>query len=98
MIKHDNYNCCITTQDGQEHLVYASWLHNEKLDCWQGYHCDAGNTRFHIDKNFDIWSGECKNDYLGNMLGGWSPKADVICKQTTCSGCTDDLMVKKYLK
>ena len=84
MIKHDNYNCQVTDDQGQEHLVYANWLHNEHLDNWLGYCCDAGHTRFHIDKNFDVWSGECK-------------KTDTICKRITCTGCTDDLIVKKYI-
>lgn len=95
MIKHSNYNCRVTTQDGEEHLVYANWLHNQALDKWQGFRCDAGRTRFHIDKNFDVWSGECKNDYLGNIMTDWAPKTHVICQQATCSGCTDDLIVEK---
>ena len=97
MIKHDNYNCRATDNQGQEHLVYANWLHNEHLDNWLGYRCDAGRTRFHIDKNFDIWSGECKNNYLGNVLNDWSLKIDTVCKRITCTGCTDDLIVKKYI-
>jgi hypothetical protein len=96
MITHSNYNCRVTTQDGEQHLVYGNWLHNQKLDAWRGFRCDAGATRFHIDKNFDIWSGECKNDHLGNMLTDWSPRLDVICQQDYCSGCTDDLIVSKH--
>jgi hypothetical protein len=96
MLKHENYNCRVTDEQGQEHLVYANWIHNERLDTWQGYRCDAGHTRFYIDKNFDAWSGECKNNYLGNVLDTWSSKPDTVCKQTTCTGCTDDLITKKY--
>ena len=95
MIKHENYNCQATDEQGQEHLVYANWMHNQGLDTWQGWHCNAGHTRFYIDKNFDIWSGECKNDYLGNALKEWRPKNDTVCKQATCTGCTDDLITKK---
>lgn len=97
MIKHENYNCRAIDDQGQEHLVYANWLHNEHLDNWLGYFCDAGHTRFHVDKNFDVWSGECKNDYLGNALSDWSPKTNTTCKRITCTGCTDDLIVKKYI-
>jgi hypothetical protein len=97
MIKHDNYNCKITTEDGQEHLVYANWIYNEGLDNWKGYRCDAGHTRFNIDKNFDIWSGQCKNDYLGNLLTDWSLKIDTICFRDRCAACTDDLLTKKYI-
>ena len=98
MIKHENYNCRVTDDQGQVHLVYANWMHNEGLDTWQGYHCDAGNTRFYIDKNFDAWSGECKNNYLGNVLQDWNIKTDTVCKRTTCTGCTDDLITRKYQK
>lgn len=95
MIKHTNYNCRVTDEQGQEHLVYANWLHNQGLDTWQGWRCDAGHTRFYIDKNFDIWSGECKNNHLGNVLTEWCPQQGTVCKQATCTGCTDDLITKK---
>lgn len=98
MITHKNYNCQIFDDEGIAHLVYANWMHNENLDHWHGYHCDAGNTRFYIDKNFDIWSGECKNDYLGNIFTHWLPQSDTTCKRERCTGCTDDLITKKYQK
>lgn len=95
-IKQDNYNCEITTDDGKQHLVYANWIRNEDLDHWRGYHCDSGNTRFYIDDKFNIWGGECRNDFLGNVLEDWDIKTDSICKRETCSGCTDDLITLKY--
>jgi len=93
---HSNYNCKITTDNDQEYLVYANWIHNNRLDNWKGWHCDSGFTRFYIDKNFDIWNGECQNTQLGNVLGEWEICTDNICKLETCTGCTDDLIVKKY--
>jgi hypothetical protein len=92
---HSNYNCEITLDTGEQYQVYANWIHNNDLDHWQGWHCDAGHTRFYIDKRFDIWSGECQNDYLGNVLGEWSIKTDTVCQQPTCTGCTDDLITEK---
>jgi hypothetical protein len=92
---HSNYNCRITTDTGEEYRVYANWIHNEKLDNWQGWSCDAGYTRFYIDKNFDIWSGECQNDRLGNVLGDWDIKPNNHCERATCTGCTDDLITRK---
>ena len=80
---------------GEEYQVYANWMHNNKLDNWQGWHCDAGYTRFYIDKNFDIWDGECKNKPLGNVLGDWATESNNVCKRITCTGCTDDLLTKK---
>ena len=97
MINHKNYNCQITTEKGQQYLVFASWIRNEGLDNWKGYRCDAGHTRFSIDKNFGIWSGECKNNYLGNVLNDWALKTDTVCLRERCGGCTNDLMTKKYI-
>lgn len=96
-----NYNCCITIDNGEQYLVYANWIHNNGLAQWQGWHCNAGNTRFYIDQNFDIWSGECQNDYLGSLAGKWEIKTDTICKKLTCSGLTgggvaDDLITIKH--
>lgn len=95
---HTNYNCEIATDTGETYRVYANWLHNEQLDHWQGWQCDAGATRFYIDKNFDVWSGECRNDYLGNVLTQWDPIPGTVCRQETCTGCTDDLITKKNAK
>jgi hypothetical protein len=71
-------------------------MHNEKQDNFQGWSCDAGHTRFYIDKDFNIWDGQCKNSQLGNVLGEWHIKTNNICQQTTCTGCTDDLIVAKH--
>jgi hypothetical protein len=92
---HQYYNCKITTESG-EYLVAANWLHNNNLDHWQGWNCDAGFKRLCIDENFDVYSGECQNDYLGNLLGHWDPlNSPTTCKQERCTGCTDDLLIGK---
>jgi hypothetical protein len=92
---HKNYNCRVTTETGEEYLIYANWLTNNDLDNWKGWICEAGTTRLRIDKDLNIFSGECKNDYLGTtdsfeLLNG------TVCKQERCRGCTDDLMTPKY--
>ena len=93
---HENYNCRILLDDGQEYLVYANWLHNEHLDNWKGWSCDAGKTRFYIDANLDVYGGECQNDYLGNAIDGINILDNgTTCKQDRCNGCTDDLAVAK---
>lgn len=94
---HFNYNCVVTNEQGQTRKVYANWLHNNHLDSWKDWRCNAGHTRFYIDKHFDIYSGECRNDLLGNILQDWQIKTDSVCHQTTCTGCTDDLITKKFL-
>jgi len=93
---HENYNCEITLADGRQYRVYANWLHNERLDNWQGWHCAAGSQRIYIDRNLQVFGGECLNDTLGSALGRFDLLTKTICKRPTCTGCTDDLMVEKH--
>lgn len=93
---HHNFNCHVTLSDGQKFKVYANWIHNQELDYWQGWHCDAGHKKFYIDKNFDIWDGMCENQRLGNMFGSWNIVTDTICQRQRCIGCTDDLIAAKH--
>ena len=93
---HSNYNCEITTDSGQTYQVYANWLHNNKLDTWKGWQCQAGTTRLSIDKNLNVYGGECKNDHLGHAITGFNLLDGTICQQETCTGCTDDLVVTKH--
>ena len=92
----ENYNCRITTDTGEEYLVYANWLHNEQLDNWQGWICEAGSTRLLIDKDFKVYGGECKNDHLGSAIDGFDLLDTTTCQQLRCTGCTDDLIVAKH--
>lgn len=95
-LDHENYNCRVIYEDGQQQLIYANWLHNQGLDHWTGWQCQAGSRRLHIDKDFQVYSGECRNDYLGSALTGIVLLEKTVCKQTTCTGCTDDLLVTKH--
>lgn len=93
---HTNYNCIVTLRDDTQYKIFGNWLHNHDLDQWQGWHCEAGKTRFYIDKNFDVWDGMCKNQKLGNALVEWHPNPQTICQRIRCVGCTDDLVTKKH--
>ena len=93
---HENYNCQITLDNTEKFLISANWMHNEQLDNWKGWVCEAGATRLLIDKNFDVYSGECKNDYLGNALSEFQLLPSTTCLRDRCTGCTDDLIVAKH--
>lgn len=55
-----------------------------------------GQTRLVIDENFDVYSGECLNDSLGNLFDQWALLDNgTICRQNRCSGCVDDLVAEK---
>ena len=93
---HQNYNCEIETDTDAKYRIYANWLHNNNLDNWQGWKCWAGSTRLHVDKDLKVWSGECCNDYLGEADKDFKVLESTICQQSTCSGCTDDLLTEKH--
>lgn len=93
---HVNYNCQITLESGEEYRIFANWMHNQDLDHWNGWICHAGNKRLYIYKNFDVYGGECQNDYLGSALDGFEMLEHTICRRERCTGCTDDLIVEKH--
>ena len=93
------YNCEIELDNGDKYRVGANWLHNENLDHWQDWSCDAGYRRLDIDKNFNVYSAQCKNDLLGNIFTDWAVLTEpTVCKFTRCTGCTDDLIQHKKEK
>jgi hypothetical protein len=90
------YNCEVTLRNGKTYRIAANWMHNEKLDNWKGWLCDAGRTRVFLDKDLNVFCGECRNDMLGNLLGEWKLLQEpTTCKKERCSGCTDDLIINK---
>ena len=95
---HQNYNCEITLDNGEKYRVFANWLHNNKLDYWKDWYCDVGVNRVVIDENFNVFSGMCKNDNLGNLFTDFKILNENICKKDRCTGCTDDLLMKKQNK
>lgn len=97
-VNHENYNCQITLDDGRQYLVYANWIHNNELDHWQGWDCSAGVNRIFIDYDGKVYDGECKNSLLGDLNSEWNIKIDNICTRNRCTGCTDDLIIKKQRK
>lgn len=93
---HQYYNCKVVLENNETFLLDANWIHNNQLDCWKDWSCSAGSLRLCIDEKFDVYSGECNNDYLGNLNTGWAPLSEpTVCKKDRCSGCTDDLLVQK---
>lgn len=94
---HKNYNCIVTTDTEEQFHLYANWLHNNDCNYFQGWECEAGITRLHIDKNLNVFSGECKNNFLGD-IENFSPLETNICARERCTGCTDDLIVAKQMR
>jgi hypothetical protein len=96
---HQYYNCEIKLANSTKYQVDANWIHNQQLDVWQGWLCNAGNHRLMIDADLTVYSGECLNDNLGNIITGWKLlDSPTTCRMYRCTGCTDDLLQKKEIK
>ena len=98
MIKHaDNYNVVVQDEQGQEHLMHANQLQDLNLHHWQGWLCNAGVDYMYVTENGDCWGSQCQNDYLGNVNQERITllTQPTVCRQTTCTGCTNDLTVAK---
>jgi len=90
------YNCEIELDTGEKYKVHANWLHNNNLDHWQGWECDAGYNMLSINKDLDVYSAFCKNEKLGNLLNGWKIfNKPSTCLRARCTGCTEDLLIAK---
>lgn len=99
MLKQDaNYNCEVRLEDGSSVKIHANQMHNKGIDLFKGWQCHAGYDRISIDVDGKIYGGNCMNDKLGT-IDDWSMlTGPTICRLETCTGCTDDLMVKKWKK
>ena len=93
---HENYNCEIQTNLGHTYQVYANWMHNENLDLWKDWQCGTGSTRIYIDKNLNVFNGECSVQMLGHALHGFELVEHTTCTKDRCTGCTDDLVTQKH--
>ena len=84
--------------DDTSFAMDANWLHNNKLDLWQGWLCNAGKDRLYIDPTGNIYGAECENNHIGHIDQDWSySNQPTVCNRARCSGCTDDLMVTKHV-
>lgn len=96
LTNHTNYNCVVETDQGEAYKIYANFLHNEGLDCWKDWYCEAGHERIFIDSEQTVYSGQCLNQNLGNLKTSWNlNEIAVQCTRDRCTGCTDDLIITK---
>jgi hypothetical protein len=95
-LDHEFYNCKIELDNGDSHLIEGNWLHNQDLDHWKGWQCNAGYSRISIDSDNNVYGGQCANDHLGKLDSNWQLlPGPTVCKKDRCNGCTDDLIAKK---
>ena len=93
---HEYHNCIVVLDNSRQYRIEGNWIHNQGLDTWRGWACDAGHTRLYIDTDNNVYGGQCLNDHLGNLNTDWQLLSEpTMCQQDRCTGCTDDLIVAK---
>lgn len=91
------YNCKIELNNGESYLIQANTLHNQKLDYWKDWSCYVGHDRIYIDHDLKVYNGECLTVDLGSLDSQWELMSrPTQCPRDRCTGCTDDLLTKKY--
>lgn len=93
----NNYNVKAYDAQDNEFLVFANRFKNEDSCNWKGWSCAAGSEHILVEFDLSVYSGECKNDYLGNLDNDFSLLTDyTTCVKEQCTGCTSDLTVTKF--
>jgi hypothetical protein len=95
--RDENCNAIVTLKDGSTINIFANQLYDKNLHNWKGWKCHAGMDGVFIDNDFTVYSGQCKNDCLGNLLADDFNflKSATICNRDACTSCTTDLYKTK---
>jgi MoaA/NifB/PqqE/SkfB family radical SAM enzyme len=97
LTKDYHCNAVVELKDGSKIEVFANQLYDKGLHYWEGWYCNAGVTSIYIDNNFEVYSGNCKNDKMGNLFDENFSflKEQTICKRKLCTACSSDLYAGK---
>jgi hypothetical protein len=96
LVTNENCNAIVTTSTGDSVAIFADQLIDKRLNFFNGWSCNAGSERIYIEKDFTVFSGQCKNNMLGNLFDENFKILNhpVICKQNSCT-CTGDIYTTK---
>lgn len=93
LVESADSDCTVVLKDGTE-IDVSSWeLWRNNLHNFKGWQCNAGSDTIIIESNFEVWSGVCRNDNLGNLLDeNFSLlQSPTICTKNHCTTCMSDL-------
>ena len=92
-----NYNCRVYYKDGDVVNIFADKLPNTNTHQFKDWACDAGYSGIYVHSNGDVWSGECENDFLGNLNDNSFELLDSPgrCKRKFCTTNIGELSITK---
>jgi len=94
--KDINCNAILELANGETIEIFADNLVQKNLNHFKGWQCNAGVERIYIESDFTVYSGQCKNNILGNLFDeNFSLIEDyVLCEQNSCD-CAGDIYTTK---
>jgi MoaA/NifB/PqqE/SkfB family radical SAM enzyme len=89
-------NAIVELANGESIAIDAVQLVDKNLTNFKGWQCYAGVERMYIDPQFKVYSGQCRNDYIGELFDNNLSlfTEPTVCKQEKCV-CVADIFTTK---
>ena len=86
-------DCTVVLKDGTEIDVNSWDLFKKDLHYFKGWTCTAGTDSIIIESDFQVWSGVCRNNNLGNLFDNNFSllQSLTVCTKDQCTTCPVDL-------
>jgi hypothetical protein len=97
LVESEMSDCTIVLKDGTTIDVNSQDLFRKDLHHFKGWTCTAGTDSILIESDFQVWSGVCRNDNLGNLFDDNFDlfQSPTVCTRNQCTTCESDLLNTK---
>jgi hypothetical protein len=97
LVESKTADCTVVLKDGTRIDVNSWDLFNKDLHHFKGWACTAGTDSIIVESDFQVWSGVCRNDNLGNLFDDDFSllQTPTVCTKDQCTTCPADLINNK---
>lgn len=97
LVESEMSDCTVVLKDGTKIDVNSYDLFNKDLYHFKGWTCAAGTDSILVESDFQVWSGICRNDNLGNLFDDNFNllQSPTVCTKDQCTTCPTDLINAK---
>lgn len=99
LVESVNSDCTVVLADGTEIDVESFEVWRNNLANFQGWTCSAGVDSIVVETDFQVWSGVCRNDNMGNLFDENFSLLEkpTVCEKIQCTTCIADLINNKKM-
>ena len=100
LIESEVSDCIVVLKDGATIEANSLDLFRKDLHHFKGWTCTAGTDSILIESDFQVWSGICRIDNLGNLFDDDFNllQSPTVCTKDQCTTCENDLTNTKKKK